>query len=281
MKEKERTNSFPDFSVLMSVYKNVKPEYLNESLRSIENQTIVPKEIIVVQDGPISKQLSAILKRHQKIFTNSFRILKSRENHGLGAALRLGTKEVTTNWIARMDSDDISAPQRFEKQLTMIQSTPNLALIGGQVNEFAANVKNIVGCRSVPTTEKGIKNFAKWRSPFNHPTIMIRKDVLKEVGGYIPFGNLEDYYLWVRIILSRYKVMNMSDVLVYMRVDEGMYSRRGKFSNILYFYKLRKYLKSKKMITFYEQIIGNIAMTINIMMPSSIRKILYQKILHK
>lgn len=280
MKEKIN-NKFPDFSVLMSVYKNEKPNYLDKALNSIENQTVVPKEIIVVQDGPISQQLSAILKKHQAAFTNNFRIIKNKENQGLGASLRLGTKKVTTNWIARMDSDDISVPERFEKQLNMIKKIPELALIGGQINEFATNVGNIVGSRNVPTSEKEIKKFAKWRSPFNHPTIMMRKDVLQKVGGYVPFGNLEDYYLWVRVISSGYKVINIPDILVYMRVDEGMYNRRGRYSNILYFYKLRKYLKNEEMITFYEQVIGNIVMTINIIVPNSIRKILYQKILHR
>ncbi|MCC4410167.1 glycosyltransferase [Limosilactobacillus reuteri] len=280
MKEKIN-NKFPDFSVLMSVYKNEKPNYLDKALNSIENQTIIPKEIVVVQDGPITDALNQVLKKHSENFVNTFKIIKSKKNQGLGAALCLGTSAIDTNWIARMDSDDISVPERFEKQLIAILNDVDLALVGGQVSEFATNINNLVGSRSVPTSEKEIQKFVKWRSPFNHPTIMIRKDVLENVGGYIPYGNLEDYYLWSRIISQNYRVKNLSDTLVYMRVDEGMYSRRGKVSNIQYFYKLRKFLRKQKMISFPEQIMGNAVMTVNIIIPSFLRKLLYQKILHR
>lgn len=280
MKEKIN-NKFPDFSVLMSVYKNEKPNYLDKALNSIENQTIIPKEIVVVQDGPITDALNQVLKKHSENFVNTFKIIKSKKNQGLGAALCLGTSAIDTNWIARMDSDDISVPERFEKQLIAILNDVDLALVGGQVSEFATNINNLVGSRSVPTSEKEIQKFVKWRSPFNHPTIMIRKDVLENVGGYIPYGNLEDYYLWSRIISQNYRVKNLSDTLVYMRVDEGMYSRRGKVSNIQYFYKLRKFLRKQKMISFPEQIMGNTVMTVNIIIPSFLRKLLYQKILHR
>jgi len=280
MKEKIN-NKFPDFSVLMSVYKNEKPNYLDKALNSIENQTIIPKEIVVVQDGPITDALNQVLKKHSENFVNTFKIIKSKKNQGLGAALCLGTSAIDTNWIARMDSDDISVPERFEKQLIAILNDVDLALVGGQVSEFATNINNLVGSRSVPTSEKEIQKFVKWRSPFNHPTIMIRKDVLENVGGYIPYGNLEDYYLWSRIISQNYRVKNLSDTLVYMRVDEGMYSRRGKVSNIQYFYRLRKFLRKQKMISFPEQIMGNAVMTVNIIIPSFLRKLLYQKILHR
>ncbi|MCC4516223.1 glycosyltransferase [Limosilactobacillus reuteri] len=280
MKEKIN-NKFPDFSVLMSVYKNEKPNYLDKALNSIENQTIIPKEIVVVQDGPITDALNQVLKKHSENFVNTFKIIKSKKNQGLGAALCLGTSAIDTNWIARMDSDDISVPERFEKQLIAILNDVDLALVGGQVSEFATNINNLVGSRSVPTSEKEIQKFVKWRSPFNHPTIMIRKDVLENVGGYIPYGNLEDYYLWSRIISQNYRVKNLSDTLVYMRVDEGMYNRRGKVSNIQYFYKLRKFLRKQKMISFPEQIMGDAVMTVNIIIPSFLRKLLYQKILHR
>lgn len=279
---KEKTNNyFPDFSVLMSVYKNEKPEYLDQSLISLEKQTVVPTEIVLVEDGPISNELENIILKHKRAFGKRFKIVRSKQNHGLGASLKLGTKYITTNWIARMDSDDYSVPTRFEKQLNYIKENPNVAIIGGQVSEFSGSVKNIVGHRKVPISSELINTFLKWRSPFNHPTIVINKAALENVGGYIPFGNLEDYYLWSRMIVNHYTVENLPDTLTLMRVDQGMYARRGNVKNIKYFLKLRSYLRKNKLINRREEIIGDFLMSINIVIPGVIRKKIYTSVLHK
>ncbi|MCC4323955.1 glycosyltransferase [Limosilactobacillus reuteri] len=271
---------YPDFSVLMSVYKREKPEYLDEALSSIENQTIIPTEIILVEDGPIPIELKKVIIKHKKKWGNSFKDIVLEKNQGLAAALRLGTEYVSTNWIARMDSDDISVPNRFEFQLKEILKNPNLAIVGGQIKEFALNINNVVGQREVPISQNLICDFIKWRSPFNHPTVMLNKKIVKKVGGYISFGNLEDYYLWTRIIANNYNVKNISDVLVYMRVDDGMYSRRGNIKNIKYFYKLRRYLRRKMLISTSEEFIGDVIMSINIILPVWIRKKIYTIFLH-
>lgn len=272
---------YPDFSVLMSVYKKDNPIYLDKALNSVESQTIIPTEIILVEDGPISDELQKIINKHKLNFINNFKVIKSIQNQGLGASLQLGTKFVSTNWIARMDSDDISVHDRFEHQLKKIIMNPEVAVVGGQITEFSKKPSNIIGYRKVPTSEQKIRDFTKWRSPFNHPTVIINKKVLQKVGGYIPYGNLEDYYLWSRIISKKYSVCNLNKTLVYMRADEGMYNRRGKISNICFFYKLRKYLWRKQMVSFQEFLIGNLLVTLNIILPNKLRKVIYQKYLHK
>lgn len=265
----------------MSVYKDEKPTYLDESLLSIENQTMRPNEVVLVEDGPISPQLKNVISKHKKKFGNGFKDVISDKNQGLGAALRLGTNYVSAEWIARMDSDDISVSTRFEIQLNAIIRNPNLSVVGGQIQEFAGNISNIVGYRKVPTSEEVLRQFIKWRSPFNHPSVMIRKDVLQKVGGYVPYGNLEDYYLWTRIIAGKYHVCNVDKILVMMRVDEGMYDRRGKISNIRYLFNLRKYMYHSRLIGKGEQLMGDLLMSLNIIMPTSLRKIIYQRVLHK
>lgn len=274
-------NKYPKFSVLMSVYKKENPKFLDEALTSIEQQTVIPSEIVLVEDGPIPDCLQKVIRNHRSNFINTFKIIKSIHNQGLGASLRLGTKFISTNWIARMDSDDISAPNRFELQLDEIAKNPELAIVGGQVQEFAGNPLRVVGYRRVPTSEALIRQFIKWRSPFNHPSVMLNKKILQKVGGYVPYGNLEDYYLWSRIITQQYRVMNINKVLLKMRVDEGMYQRRGKISNIKYFYRLRAFLYKFNILTWREKILGDWLMTLNIIMPSWLRKLIYQHVLHK
>ena len=195
---------YPSFSVLVSVYKNDKPSYLDKALESIENQSVKPSEIVLVEDGPIPIGLTNVIVKHQDKMGKMFKNIKSKKNQGLGSSLRLGTKYVSTDWIARMDSDDISVSDRFEKQLNEIIKNPKLAIVGGQVKEFAGSESSIVGQRRVPLSYKKIKKFMKWRSPFNHPTLIINKEKLIKVGGYIPYGNLEDYYLWARMIIKGY-----------------------------------------------------------------------------
>lgn len=184
---------FPNFSVLMSVYKNEKSTYLNASLMSIENQTVVPNEIILVEDGPLTKELYEVIDTHRNKFGEGFKVVVLNKNQGLGNALRIGTKCVSTKWIARMDTDDIAVPNRFELQLREVEKNPQLAVIGGQVDEFEGSIDNIVGKRIVPCSQVDIYKFIKWRSPFNHPTVMINKAMLEKVGGYENKGKLEDY----------------------------------------------------------------------------------------
>lgn len=276
-----QSKNYPKFSVLMSVYKKENPEYLDLSLESIERQTVKPSEVILVEDGPITNNLQEIILSHKYSFGDGFKVIKSPINKGLGDALRLGTKYVSTNWIARMDSDDYSVPDRFEKQLNLISSRPNLAIVGGQVDEFSKDINNIVGIRKVPTDPNLIHDFIKWRSPFNHPTVMINKKSLLQVGGYIKYGKLEDYYLWARMIKQGLEVANLPSSLVLMRVDNGMYKRRGSLENLKYIFKLRRYLYRNHMLNKNEEIMGNIIMLTSLIIPSWLRKVLYQKILHK
>lgn len=273
---------YPPFSVLMSVYEKEKPDYFDLALRSIYEQTVKPDEIILVEDGPIPESLKNIVKKYQALYgKEKFKVIVSYKNQGLGVSLKLGTEFVSNEWIARMDSDDYSVPNRFENQLEAISKHPDVAVVGGQVKEFETEIGNIVSQRKVPVDEEAIHKFMKWRSPFNHPTVMINKTKLLEVGGYIPYGNLEDYYLWARMVANNYSVMNVPDYLVYMRADGGMYARRGKLKNLKYFYKLRGYLKQEKILSSSQAFCGDIMMTINIALPGFLRKKIYQNWLHK
>lgn len=274
-------SAFPPFSVLISVYKKENPLYFDEALKSIESQSILPKEIILIKDGPVTEEINEIIEKHKKSYPNMYIIISSKVNKGLAESLRKGTNYVTTEYIARMDSDDICASSRFKTQLKQFLKDSNLALVGGQVKEFAGNINNIVGIRRVPESNELICDFLKYRNPFNHPTIMIKTKVLVKVGGYLSFGNLEDYYLWARVLSSGYKAKNVDKVLTYMRVDEGLYNRRGKFSNIAYFYRLRRYLRERSFINRFEEILGDLIVTINIVIPSKLRKYIYQRALHK
>lgn len=277
----ESSYTLPPFSVLMAVYARDEPIYFKEALSSIKHQTVPPFEVILVQDGPVSKKIENVIKEFKSSFDGKFCLVKLPKNQGLGKALDIGSSYISTEWIARADSDDINAPDRFEKQLNEIKRDPNLSLIGGQIAEYDESQKNKLGYRIVPNTEQKIKKYLKWRSPFNHPTVMIKKDALAKAGGYLSFGNFEDYYLWARLIANGEEVKNISDVLVHMRVNDDLYRRRGNLSNIKYVIYLQKYFYIHNLANLPQSILGAIIKLLNLFISGKMRKYLYRSLIHQ
>lgn len=272
------------FTVLMSIYKNENPNFLDQALTSIENQTLQPDEIILVEDGPLGKELHQMIRYHQELFKdkNNFKVYSLKNNHGLGYALQIGAKQVTTDWIARMDTDDIAAPNRFALQIKRIMQEPQLSVLGGQIDEFINTPENVVGTRNVPLTDHDIKQFIKWRAPFNHPTVMIKRADLMSVGGYRPCGSTyEDYDLWSRFIGKGYRTANLPDILLHMRVDESMYKRRGQLGNIRSILHIQNYLRKHGILTSGEMFLSDIIQVGNMVVPTSMRKWVYQRLIHK
>ncbi len=165
---------YPSFSVLITVYSKEDPEFLNQAIRSVIKQTVVPNQIIIVEDGKLTSELEKVIENHRK---NDFTIVKLDKNMGRGIASNAGIENATNEWIAKMDSDDISKPDRFEIQLKAIQKHPEAVAIGGQVEEFIGTQSNIIGKREVPLNPESIFKFAKYRSPVNNPTVMFKKSV--------------------------------------------------------------------------------------------------------
>ena len=107
------------FSVLMSVYYKEKPEWLEFSLSSVLDQTLLPNEIVIVKDGPIDDELNLVIDEYSNKNPELFKVYSLNKNVGLGPALNYGMKQCQYDLIARMDSDDYIVPERFEKQLSI------------------------------------------------------------------------------------------------------------------------------------------------------------------
>ena len=162
------------YSVLMSLYKKEHPEYLCKALESMINQTVKPDEIVLVEDGPLTPELYAVVEDYKEHLT----IVVNEKNMGLGLALNEGLKACRNELVARMDTDDISKPDRCEKQLKRFEEKPELAIVGCHIDEFVGTPENIISQRRVPTTSGAIFNYAKRRSAFNHPAVMYRKSAV-------------------------------------------------------------------------------------------------------
>lgn len=269
-----------DISVLMSVYKRTKPEELSDAVRSVINeQSVVPYELILVIDGPISDELMQVI---MELDVNKMNIIQLSTNKGLSNALNEGLKLAKTVLIARMDSDDIAVPDRFEKQLKAFNANEKLAVYGGGVLEFEKYVSDATAARILPETDHEIRSFLKVRSPFNHPTVMFKTKIIQENNGYLEMGNLEDYFLWLRLsLVSGIEFGNSSDIFVNMRGGEALYTRRGSLNYIKQILTLRTWMFQHKIIGIFGFIEGLLTNSIVAILPVKIRKIIYGLFLRK
>ncbi len=225
--EKIDLKKHDSFSVAMSVYKSDNSEFFDRALASIIiEQTVKPDEIVLVVDGPVPEEINSVIAKYEKEY-NIFNTIRLEKNGGLGNALKIAVENAKYELIARMDSDDVSLPTRFEEQLKYFEANPEIDVVGGDITEFIGNENNIVGKRSVPVTNALIKEYMKERCAMNHVSVMYRKNAVQSAGGYQDWFWNEDYYLWIRMWLNDAVFANTGTVLVNVRVGEEMYQRRG------------------------------------------------------
>lgn len=215
------------FSVLLSVYKGEKGIFLDEALQSLLDQTCLPAEIVVVKDGPLTEELDRVIDRYTYAYPELFRVVPLARNVGLGKALNEGLKRCTYDLVARMDSDDICVPDRFEKQVALFRRYPDADAVGGWIREFSVAPSEPGKVRRVEETPARIRRISKWKSPMNHVTVMFRKQRVQEAGGYLHFYLLEDYYLWARMLRNGCVFYNCPECLVRVRGGDAMSARRG------------------------------------------------------
>ena len=216
------------FSILQSVYKNDKSEYLIQCFESIKNATIAPTEIILVKDGYIPKELSETIEEWKNKLPIT--LVGYEENKGLAQALNYGLNYVKTDIVARMDSDDIIYPDRFEKQLKYLEQHTDVVLLSGYIDEFNVDPNVIESTRKVPLENDEIKLYLKHRNAFNHMSVMFKKTAIMESGGYQEVPYFEDYDLWIRVVQNGYSVANIPEKLVKARIGNDMIGRRHGYS---------------------------------------------------
>lgn len=274
----------PSFSVLISVYKNDSAVFFEIALKSISiNQTLKPKQVVVVEDGPVGEGIESAIRSVSYLSPAiDWTIVRKEKNAGLAAALNSGLKECKYNYVARMDSDDISTPDRFEKQMNYIAEHPEITVLGGAIAEFKETVGDIMSERHVGLVQEDIVKMSKKRTPFNHVSVVYKRDDVISVGSYSEdFGKLEDYKLWVDLLAAGCKVANLDDILVHVRVGNGFIERRSSKREIHDWDNLQKYLLGSGIVTKKEALINRIYIRAFIYMPVWAKKLAYKYILRK
>ena len=267
-----------DFSVLMSVYKNEKPEFLKSCLYSIVNQSLKPTELIIVKDGTLNKGLDNILEE----FSNSndfFYIFGYEQNRGVGYALSFGLAKCNHEIIIRCDSDDINKLDRFKTQIEFINKN-NYAIIGSNIEEFHSEIGDLKRYRNIPQNNVNIQKFKYSRNPFNHMTVAFRKSIIISAGGYVSMSGYEDYYLWLRV-LKNHKGFNIQNNTVYARVGNNMIGRRQGYSFMIKELKFQKQILNDGLISRFQFFVNFFTRVIPRLLPITLLEIIYKFILRK
>lgn len=264
----------------MCVYEKDKPEWFEGAVESVLNQTVRPDEVVLVVDGPVSEALDTVIKKYEAM--PCFKVIRFEENQGHGNARRAGLAACTNELVALMDADDISLPDRFEKQLACFAENPELSIVGGNITEFFDAPENIVAARIVPSSDVDIKEYLKKRCPFNQVTVMFKKSDVDEVGGYIDWFWEEDYYLWVRLRLADKIFFNIEDTLVNVRIGPEMYQRRGGMKYFRSEAKLQKFMLKNKIIGFGTYFMNvSKRFIVQVLLPNRLRGWIFQKFARK
>ena len=179
------------FSVLLSVYRKEQPAYLRQSLDSIFTQTLQPAEVVLVKDGPLTDALDEVAEEYCRKYP-VLKVVPLSENQGLGRALNEGLKYCSYDLVARMDTDDVAKPERFEKQIAVFCAHPEMDVVGAWIDEFEGSIENVISVRVLPLEDSEIRRFARKRNPVNHPVVMFRKSAVLVAGGYQHFPLFED-----------------------------------------------------------------------------------------
>lgn len=233
-------------SAVGAVYHKCKPEWLEESLFSLINQSVNLDEIILVIDGPINSKLELSISKFSKKIT----VFKKKENEGLAKALNYGISKSSCGYILRYDTDDINSLDRVKVQIDILKKNPKLDILGSWVKEFGQS--NLI--RKLPIYNDEIYSYLKFRVAMNHPTVIYKKKVWQEIGGYPTNVFPEDYVFWLKAKKHNFIFENTPKCLVYMRTDVDFLERRRGYK---YFKEELKYLlfcKKHKLLNTYDVI---------------------------
>lgn len=270
---------YPKYSVLMTVYKNEKPELFEKAINSMLDQTVTPSEFVLVVDGPLTEELYNIVDRFRK--NKIFKIIELKENCGSGPASATGVLNCSNEWIARLDSDDFSMPERIEKQFLCLNDNPNLDVIGSNILEVEIENQNNQQKVILPEKNDEIRKFTGRRCPFRTSAIMFKKEVVLKAGNYREFYRVEDYDMFARLVASGAECMNVQEFLSYMNIDKDYYRRRGGIKIAKSIVKLKKEIRRLGLATISDQLISVPAQVCVSLMPNGMRDMFYRKALRK
>lgn len=273
LSDSEETLIVSGFSVLMSVHASEQPGYLAACLDSLIAQSLPPTEVVLVEDGPLGQDLLDCIERYRGLLP--LVSVKLPENIGLARALNVGLTHCSHDLVARMDTDDICRPDRFECQIASLREHPEIDVVGAMIEEFDPTMQHSLGVRKLPLSHAKLSRFAKIRCPMSHPSVVFRKQAVLEVGGYPAFRKAQDYALWSLMLTKHYRMQNLDKVLLSMRAGNDMLARRGK-EHLKFELAILKFQRSIGFLNYREYLLSYTIRSIVRRSPMVIKKMLYR-----
>lgn len=270
-----------NYSVLMSVYHKERPEFLRLSIDSMFAQTVPTDDLVLMCDGPLTEALDSVITDLQNTYGSALHVVRCEVNRGLSYALNDGLTFCKHELVARMDSDDFAPADRCALQLRAFDENPDLDIVGGSIDEFQGDPTNVISHKDMPLTYDEILRYAKSRNPFNHPTVMYRKSAVLAAGSYPHFPLHEDYALWAKLLASGAKGLNLPQTLCNMRVDSGLYNRRGGWKYFKTAVKFRYHLLQSGFYNLWNFLYVTAALAVVCLVPANLRTVAYRKVLRK
>lgn len=270
-----------NYSILMSVYKKEKPDFFKKAIRSMLDQTVLTDDFVIVCDGPLTEELDGIIEKYVNENPGIFQIVRLPENKGIGAAAQIGLTHCKNELVAKMDGDDIAAPERCKLQLECFKNNPEISVLGGYIAEFNNSIDELLNQRVVPLTHEKICKYAKRRQPFNNQTVMFRKSAVEAVGGYKPLRRGEDYDLYTRLLNAGYKGKNLPQILTYMRVGGGVHGRRASWVTYRTFVVTRWNAYRIGFASLWDFLVCVGVQTVYFVSPSKLQQAFYRRCLRK
>lgn len=267
------------YSVLLSVYKNDNPKYLDESIKCILNQTVKTNDFVIVKDGKLTNELDRIINKYSK--NSIFNIISLNENVGLGKALDIGIRECKNELVARMDADDYCFKNRIEKELDFLDKNPDIDVVGTQVIEFIDDINNPVQYNNFPINHEDIVKYAHSRNPYSHPSVMFKKSKVIASGSYQDVYLCEDYDLWIRMIQNGCKCANLGEYLFCVRISDEFFKRRSGFKYVKSINNLMIRNIKNGFFTKLDYIKNIVIRSIVYLMPNSFRTFIYSRFLRR
>ena len=269
------------YSVLMAVYDREKRENLRKAMDSIICQTLPTDDFVLVCDGPLNAELDSVIEEKKGEMGDVLTVIRLERHAGLWNALNEGIVRCRNELVARMDSDDISFPDRAERQVAVFNSHPDVSVCSGTVEEFTSDSDVPGRRRTLPETNEEIVRFAKRRCPFNHPCVMYRKSAVLAVGGYEDIYLMEDYHLWVRLLARGYRGYNIKEPILHMRAGSEMYLRRSGVKYARTQVKFFSYMRKTGFITWPGFLTSSMLRSFSALAPNRLRMLLVGKMLRK
>ncbi|MBQ6205193.1 MAG: glycosyltransferase [Prevotella sp.] len=268
------------FSVLMSVYFRESSFFLKNALDSVFSQSQKPDEVVLVKDGKLTQELDSVIEEYVQKYPE-LKVVSYEENRGLGYALNYGMQYCTYDIVARMDADDVAKPDRFEKQIRVLEEHPEIGLVTAWVEEFVGTTDHITAKRTLPESPEELYEYGKSRCPANHPVTMYRKQAVFDAGGYQTELFPEDYFLWIKMLMNGVKFYCLQESLLYFRYSPETIAKRGGWKYAIDELKIQKNIYRTGYISLPRYLFNSVSKFTVRVLPLKLRMWVYLHLLRK